>query len=135
MGVTLSGVPPGGRSLLGFVVVLLLVGALVLSGCVAAWVGAGAAGGYAVSKSERGAGEMTSDALVTMKVKAKLLADSKVRGLNIDVDTNLGNVTLSGVADSQAEIDRAVAIARTVSGVESVTSNLLLREEEPEKEG
>lgn len=135
MSVSLSGAPAAGRSSLGFVVIFLLVGALVLSACTAAWLGAGAAGGYALSKSERGAGEMTSDALITMKVKAKLLADSKVRGLSIDVDTNLGNVTLNGVANSQAEIDRAVAIAKTVSGVESVTSNLLLRVEEPEEEG
>lgn len=133
MSVSLSRAPAGGRPSIGFVVILLLAGTLVLSGCLPAWLGAGVAGGYAVGRSERGAGEMTSDALITMKVKAKLLADSKVRGLNIDVDTNLGHVTLNGVADSQAEIDRAVAIAKTVSGVESVTSGLLLREEEPEE--
>jgi len=123
------------RSWPGLAAISLLVGSLVLSGCAAAFLGAGAAGGYAVAKSERSPGEMSSDAVITMKVKAKLLADSKVRGLNVDVDTNLGHVTLNGVATSQAEIDRAVAIAKTVDGVVEVKSNLLIREEEPKDKG
>ncbi len=135
MSVPLSNSAVCRRSTLACVVTVLLVGALALSGCVAALIGAGAAGGYAVSKDERDAREMSSDAVITMKVKAKLLADSKVRGLNIDVDTNLGNVTLNGVAKSQEEIDRAVAITKTVAGVKLVKSNLQLREEGAEDDG
>jgi len=134
MGSSLSKVLAERSPLIRVGVVLLFVGALAMSGCVAALIGGGAAGTYAIAKSERSAGEIGSDALITMKVKAKLLADAKVRGLNMDVDTNLGNVTLTGVARSQEEIDRAMAIANTVDGVKSVKSNLQLREEQKGKE-
>jgi len=133
MGSSLSKLPADRLRLIRTGVVILFVGALAMSGCVAALIGGGAAGTYAIAKSERSAGEIGSDALITMKVKAKLLADSKVRGLNMDVDTNLGNVTLTGVARSQEEIDRAMAITRTVDGVISVKSNLQLRGEQEEK--
>ena len=46
---------------------------------------------------------------------------------------NLGEVTLNGVAESQDEIDRAVAIAKTVGGGKSVKSNLQLRKDEEEE--
>lgn len=111
-----------GLSLLVFVVVLAC-------GCAPALIGAGAAGGYTLAKSEKSTGEVVDDAWITTKVKSKLLADTKVRGLNIDVDTNLGVVTFNGIARSQEEIDRAVQIAKDVEGVKGVKSNLKLKEE------
>lgn len=68
----------------------------------------------------------TSDAAITSAVKTKLLADSKVGGLKIDVDTNNHVVTLTGSVHSAAEKAEAVRLARTTSGVTRVVSKLTI---------
>jgi hyperosmotically inducible protein len=74
------------------------------------------------------AGQVVDDAAITAKVKAKLLADSTVGGLKIDVDTKEGVVTLtSNSMKSQSEIDQAVRLAKQVDGVRDVVSNLTTR--------
>ena len=70
------------------------------------------------------AGTAVGDAALTTSVKTKFLADDLVKGLNIDVDTNNGVVTLNGRVSSQAEANRATMIARNTDGVKSVVSNL-----------
>jgi len=67
---------------------------------------------------------ITGDPGITSAVKAKLLADSMVSGLRIDVDTENGIVTLTGNVKSKAEADRAVMIARKTDGVTRVVNNL-----------
>lgn len=67
---------------------------------------------------------ITGDAGITSAVKAKLLADSTVSGLRIDVDTENGVVTLTGDVKSKAEADRAMMLARNTDGVTSVVNNL-----------
>jgi hyperosmotically inducible periplasmic protein len=69
-------------------------------------------------------GEVLTDAAVTSAVKAKLLADSAVSGLKIDVDTKDGVVTLNGTAATNGEADRAIAVARESDGVKRVISHL-----------
>ncbi len=55
---------------------------------------------------DRSATTTAEDASITAKVKAKLLADSTVGGLKIDVDTRSGVVYLTSEnMNSQAEID------------------------------
>lgn len=70
------------------------------------------------------AGAAVSDAAITSGVKAKLLADGTVSGLNIDVDTRAGVVVLNGTVSSRAEADRAVMLARNTEGVDHVVDNL-----------
>jgi osmotically-inducible protein OsmY len=65
-----------------------------------------------------------TDASLTTAVKTKFLADSQVKGLNIDVDTSNGVVTLNGRVSSQAEASRAMTIARNTDGVKRVINNL-----------
>lgn len=65
-----------------------------------------------------------SDPGVTTAVKAKLAADETVKAYQIDVDTNGGVVTLSGVVETQAAKDRAVQLARETDGVSSVEDRL-----------
>src|SRR5690349_5275365 len=61
------------------------------------------------------------DATITTKIKAEYAKDKTVSALKIHVDTDpKGVVTLSGNAKSQAEIDKAVDIAKNVKGVTEV---------------
>lgn len=64
-----------------------------------------------------------SDTWITTKVKAELLADRDVSGLDIDVETVNGVVTLRGEVESQAQIDRATALARGIKGVTNVDAS------------
>ena len=67
------------------------------------------------------------DSGLTAEVKTRLLADPAVSGLRIDVDTSERVVTLTGTVGSQAEKDRALAIARGVENVARVEDKLTLR--------
>ena len=69
-------------------------------------------------------GEVITDAAITSEVKTKFLADTAVSGLKIDVDTKDGVVTLNGTVKSNAEANKAVAIARQSAGVKRVVNNL-----------
>jgi hyperosmotically inducible protein len=72
-------------------------------------------------------GTAVDDSAITAKVKTALLADPNVKGLQIDVDTKNGVVTLNGTADKPANRDRAVAIAKDTSGVKSVENRLVVK--------
>lgn len=65
------------------------------------------------------------DSWITTKVKADLLATEATKGLDINVTTTNGVVTLSGKLDSKAEVDQAVAVARGIKGVKSVDATTL----------
>ena len=65
------------------------------------------------------------DAAITTKVKAALLADDQVKGTQINVDTNGGNVRLTGTVDSPSQVQRAIEIAKGVNGVQKVENNMV----------
>lgn len=69
-------------------------------------------------------GDAVADAATTAAVKTKLLGDTKVAGLNINVDTKDNVVTLTGKVKSAAERTEAVRLARTTTGVKSVVNKL-----------
>src|SRR3990172_5704774 len=71
-------------------------------------------------------GEKIEDASITSAIKMKFANDELVSASNINVDTNDGHVTLNGTVASQAEATRAVQIGRSVDGVKSVHSNLII---------
>ena len=64
------------------------------------------------------------DATITARVKTALLNDTQVNATKIDVTTSNGVVNLSGTVRSKTEEDRAVQLARQVSGVREVKANL-----------
>jgi hypothetical protein len=66
------------------------------------------------------------DAQITARVKAELAAARDLPGVQIDVDTRDGVVTLSGAVRSAAVKARAGEIARTVRGVVDVNDQLTL---------
>lgn len=70
-----------------------------------------------------------SDSAVTTGVKAKLLAESGLRG--VGVETTEGVVTLSGTVSSHEDIARAMKIALEADGVRRVVSRLQISAEKP----
>ena len=64
------------------------------------------------------------DLTVSTQVKIALLDDVRLGGDRLDATTLHGVVTLSGTVASQADIDRAIAIASKVPGVKDVKSEL-----------
>jgi osmotically-inducible protein OsmY len=71
------------------------------------------------------------DVWLTAKVQSKYFLDDEVKGLDIDVDTNEGVVTLSGTVRSEAERRQALALARNTEGVREVVDKLQLTPGEP----
>ena len=65
-----------------------------------------------------------SDTMITTKVKAEFAKDKTVSATKIHVDTDNGIVTLAGTAKSKAEADKAVTLAKNVSGVASVKNDI-----------
>ncbi len=70
------------------------------------------------------AADAVTDAGITAAVKTKFLADADVAGLNIDVTTNNGVVTLTGKVRTAAERGEALALARDTRGVKRVVDRL-----------
>lgn len=75
-----------------------------------------------------GCGATTSwtkdDPSISTHVKIALLNDPQVAAYRLDAKTSGGVVTLSGTVTTQAEIDRALDVARKVKGVKDVLSEL-----------
>jgi hyperosmotically inducible protein len=68
-----------------------------------------------------------SDAAISAKVKAAIDADPALKDMEVTVETADSVVTLNGTASAGDQIARAVAIARAVPGVKSVTNTLAVR--------
>jgi hyperosmotically inducible protein len=96
--------------LLGFV----LVTAISLAGC-------------AGSKKHESTGEYFDDMVLSTKVRASILGDSRLKVLQIDVETFKGIVQLSGFVDSADAANRAVELARRVRGVKMVNNSLIVK--------
>lgn len=72
-------------------------------------------------------GEYIDDTAITTKVKAAFVKDKTVDALDIKVDTFKGSVQLSGFADTPAQVERAVEIARSTPGVKAVKNDIRLK--------
>jgi osmotically-inducible protein OsmY len=84
--------------------------------------------GCASTQTQEGTGEYIDDSVITTKVKTELLEESSLKSAGaIHVETSKGIVRLSGSVASQADIDKAVAVASKVGGVKSVTNELKLK--------
>ena len=86
--------------------------------------------GCAATPKHESTGEYVDDASITSRVKTEFVKNSQVKARDIKVDTYQGVVQLSGFADSQTEINRAVDIARNVSGVKFVKNDIQLKSNE-----
>jgi hyperosmotically inducible protein len=68
--------------------------------------------------------EALGDGAITAKIKAKMALDDHVKALDLNVDTVNGDVTVSGKVRSNAERDRAIALARETEGVRRVVDKI-----------
>ena len=99
--------------------------------------GAGSGAGQAATVGRTGAanpaatmgaaGQPASDASITAHVNAAFAGDKELRPLKIDVDTQNGIVTLSGLAPTASAKAHADEVAHTVAGVVSVNNQLTLQ--------
>ena len=80
----------------------------------------------AAKSADRSFGEVVDDATITTTVKSKLLWGKSTEGLQMDVDTQRGKVTLSGEAETVAAKELAGRIAQNTDGVESVDNRLVV---------
>jgi osmotically-inducible protein OsmY len=84
---------------------------------------AGCAGG----KTYESTGEYLDDSAITTKVKTSILADSKLKTLQISVETFKGIVQISGFVDSLDQSNRAAEVTRKVNGVKMVHNHLIVK--------
>lgn len=73
------------------------------------------------------AGDATSDAAITAAVKSKLIGDGKTPGLDIDVDTDDGVVTLEGEVATAAQRATALRLTRETKGVKRVVDKMTVK--------
>jgi osmotically-inducible protein OsmY len=99
-----------------FPVMMLAVAAsvLTLAGC----------GSTATQSST---GQYLDDTAITTKVKAAIFNDASLKSAEINVETFKGAVQLSGFVNSQADIQRAVAVTQGVAGVKSVKNDMRMK--------
>jgi osmotically-inducible protein OsmY len=79
------------------------------------------------SSSKESAGEYIDDSVITTRVKAAIFNESTLKSAEINVETYKGIVQLSGFVNSQADINKAVEIARNIKGVTSVQNDMQLK--------
>lgn len=83
--------------------------------------------GCASTEKNSSTGEIIDDTVITTRVKAAILADDQVKFTEVNVETFKGVVQLSGFVSSRSDINRAVAIARDIKGVKSVTNDMRVK--------
>jgi hyperosmotically inducible periplasmic protein len=79
------------------------------------------------TRSMGAAGEKVDDAAITASVNASLARDKDLSAIRIDVDTQDGVVTLSGLAPSASAKEHASEVAHKVTGVQSVNNQLTIK--------
>ncbi len=85
------------------------------------------AAGCSSTPTKEGTAEYVDDSAITTKVKAAILNESTLKVAEINVETFKGVVQLSGFVGSQADIRKAVEVARKVGGVKSVKNDMRVK--------
>lgn len=102
------------QALRRFTTLLLALGMATILGC-------------ASTANHEGTGEYVDDTVITTKVKAAIFNDPSLKVAEINVETYKGTVQLSGFVKYPADMTRAVALSRAVSGVKSVKNDMRLK--------
>lgn len=83
--------------------------------------------GCASTAKHEGTGEYIDDSVITTKVKAMIFDEPTLKSSEINVETFKGVVQLSGFVSSQANVDKAVQVARRVNGVKMVNQDMRVK--------
>ena len=83
--------------------------------------------GCASTATSEGTGEYVDDSVITTKVKTAIFNEPTLKSAEINVETFKGKVQLSGFVNSKQDIDKAVMVARSVKGVESVKNDMRVK--------
>lgn len=83
--------------------------------------------GCASTSTKEGTGEYVDDTVITTKVKSAIFNEPTLKSAEINVETFKGVVQLTGFVSTQANINKAAALARSVKGVTSVKNDMRLR--------
>ena len=83
--------------------------------------------GMSLKDGKATVGNLVDDGIVTARVKSALLADADVKSFDIAVATRKGEVQLSGYVDNQAQVNRAIDIARGVAGAQSINNEMSIK--------
>jgi hyperosmotically inducible periplasmic protein len=75
--------------------------------------------------SAKSSQQPVTDTWITTKVKTELATTEGIKSGDISVTTKNGLVTLSGVVNSKAQVQKAVAVAKAVTGVHDVDATAL----------
>lgn len=70
--------------------------------------------------------EGAADLAITTKVKAALAADDQLSAMSIEVNTEQGEVSLTGPAPNAEALERATVLAKAVDGVTAVNNQLVV---------
>lgn len=81
----------------------------------------------ASTRTSEGTGEYVDDTVITAKVKSAFLGEKGLKVAEINVETFKGVVQLSGFIESRADADKAIGLARSVSGVTSVKDDMRIK--------
>ncbi len=74
-----------------------------------------------------GLGNYLRDVAISNELRGKLLFDREIAAVNYNVETVNQVVYLIGIAQDQAELDRAIGHARTIRYVDKVVSHVVLK--------
>ncbi len=85
------------------------------------------AAGCASTPKREGTGEYVDNAVLTTKVKAAIFNEPSLKSAEINVESFKGEVQLSGFVSSAAARVRAVEVARSVAGVQSVKNDMIVK--------
>jgi hyperosmotically inducible protein len=80
-----------------------------------------------VGHTDRAAGEVVDDGVITTKVKSALISEPTTKARDITVITREGIVQLSGFVDSLSEKATAGEVAQGVAGVKQVRNDLEIK--------
>lgn len=83
--------------------------------------------GCASTAKQESTAQYVDDTVITAKVKSAIFNEPSLKSKEINVETFKGRVQLSGFVNSQSDINQAVAAAKTVGGVTSVTNDMRLK--------
>ena len=83
--------------------------------------------GCASTSKQEGTGEYVDDTAITTKVKSAIFNEPTLKSAEINVETFKGVVQLSGFVSSQAAVNKAVEVSRTVAGVKSVKNDMRIK--------